>query len=340
MAEGKNQAPLTLAEAMAGLPAEFAFFADRYRTEVQPRLAGREAERAQAAAKAKRFAWIGAALAAVIALGGLAFQSFVPALIGAFAGFGLYGWASLPLNRLAKETKLALIEPVAGEFGMAYELAPDPPAAMSRFRNLGLVGSWDRARYEDRLTGKRGDADYEFYEAHLEEKRTSTDSRGRTQTRWVTIFRGQCLVADFHKPFDGVTKVFRDAGVLNAFIRMGQREERVRLEDPVFEKAFEVYAGDQVEARFILTPDFMERLLDLERVFGGKKLRCAFSGGEMLLAVEGKNLFEAGSMYKPLDDPARVREMLADFAAMFSLIDAMTARRLARAPAAPTMPGA
>jgi hypothetical protein len=113
-------------------------------------------------------------------------------------------------------------------------------------------------------------------------------------------------------------------GRLNWLAKLGVKEPRVRLEDPVFEKAFEVYGSDQIEARFLLTPDFMERLLGLERTFQGKQLRCAFSGGEMLLAVAGKNLLESGSMHRRMDDLNRVREMLLDFAAIFLLIDAMS----------------
>ena len=174
---------------------------------------------------------------------------------------------------------------------------------------------WDRSKYEDRLAGLRNDTPYEFFEAHLEEKRTTTDGKGRTRTTWVTVFRGQCMVVKFHKQFQGVTKVYRDAGALNFFKKLGQmgKAQRVKLEDPMFEKAFEVYSTDQIEARFILTPDFMERLLGLERTFKGKQVRCAFSGGEMFLACEGKNLLEAGSMNRTMDDLGRVREMLEDF---------------------------
>ena len=88
-----------------------------------------------------------------------------------------------------------------------------------------------------------------------------------------------------------------------------------------------MFSTDQIEARFILTPDFMERLIHLEKTFKGRKLRCAFSGGEMLVCVEGKNLFEPGSMHRPMTDLARVREILDDFSAVFLLIDSMVERR-------------
>ena len=106
---------------------------------------------------------------------------------------------------------------------------------------------------------------------------------------------------------DGVLADF-DAGALNFFKKLGQmgKTQRVKLEGPVFEKAFEVYSTDQVEARFILTPDFMERLIGLERTFKGRQVRCAFSGGCMYLCCEGKNLLEPGSMVQRDDIRSKV----------------------------------
>lgn len=318
----------TVADAMAGLPAEFDFFSERYTSQIAPQLAAREDDR-QKAVRHNTLGMIGAGIVA-LAGGGVGFFFNEP-MFGVFFGFILgamvYAWGGMGLRKLGKETKLMLVEPVAGQFGMSFEIAPPQPSEMQEFRSLGLVPSWDRAKYEDLLMGERSSTPFSFYEAHLEEKRTTTDGKGRTRTTWVTVFRGQCLVAKFHKPFVGVTKVFRDSGMFNVFLKIGQKGERVRLEDPLFEKAFEVFSTDQIEARFILTPDFMERLIQLEKTFKGRKLRCAFSGGEMLVCVEGKNLFEPGSMHRPMTDLARVREMLDDFSAVFLLIDSMVERR-------------
>ena len=86
-------------------------------------------------------------------------------------------------------------------------------------------------------------------------------------------------------------------------------------------RLFSSATNDQVEARFLLTPDLMQRLINLEKVFHGSKLRCAFQDGELLIALEGGDLFEPGSLFTPLDNPERVRELLDDFAAIFNLID-------------------
>jgi hypothetical protein len=326
-----KQEILTLDQAMEGLPPDFGFFPERFRTTIQPQLTAREGDRVNALARQRNFTIIGVVIG--IALGaGLTMLMEDGVIFGGILGLvsigGMWAWGSLAINKLAKETKLMLVEPVSAEFSIAYQLAPAVPQDINTFRSLGLVPGWDRAKYEDMLSGARNETPFEFFEAHLEEKRTTTDSKGRTRTTWVTVFRGQCLIVKFHKEFRGVTKVFRDMGMLNVFAKLGQmgKGEKVKLEDPVFEKAFEVFSTDQIEARFILTPDFMERLVGLERTFKGRQVRCAFAGGEMYLCCEGKNLLEAGSMGRRMDDLGRVREILEDFAAIFLLIDAMSLR--------------
>ena len=48
---------------------------------------------------------------------------------------------------------------------------------------------------------------------------------------------------------------------LNGKMAHGGRDV-VKLEDPEFEKEFVVYAHDQVEARYVLSPSLMRRLLE------------------------------------------------------------------------------
>lgn len=43
------------------------------------------------------------------------------------------------------------------------------------------------------------------------------------------------------------------------------RPDVVRLEDPEFEKIFVVYSSDEVEARYILSTSFMERLVEFRK---------------------------------------------------------------------------
>jgi hypothetical protein len=307
--------------ALEGLPTDFANFARTYQDHIRPGLLEKEGERQRLAARSRQF-MIYAIVAGVAALGmGAVFQSQAAVAIGLIGAVAVYGFGRWPLDQFAKTSKLLLVEPVAREFGLTYAADCGPQTDVERFRELRLLPSWDRSAFEDRLEGERSGVNFSFFEAHLEEKRTTRSSNGATQTRWVTVFRGQCVRFDFHKRFLGRTLVARDMGLFNALGGLGSEMKRARLESPDFEKAFEVYTTDQVEARFLLTPDVMQRFVDLEAVFHGGKLRCCFDGGELFVAVEGGNLFEPGSMFIPLDNPERMRELLDDFGAIFRLMD-------------------
>ncbi|MEM7329529.1 MAG: DUF3137 domain-containing protein [Pseudomonadota bacterium] len=312
--------PLIL-QSMRGLPRDFADFPRVYQDELRPALRAQEADR-QAAAKASvRWSWIGGAIALIgVLLGFFAFRVPQLGIVAGVIGFAVHGAGRGPLNQIGKRAKRMIVDPVAQRFAMLFDPEPGHQASIMDLHAAGLVPSWDRSVFEDRLTGTRNGVEFEFFEATLKERRRSTDSRGRTRTRWGTVFDGQCLRFQFHKNFHGRTTVMRDAGLFNRF---GSKRgmERVRLESKAFEQAFEVYSTDQVEARFLLTPDLMQRLIELEKVFHGGRLRCAFQANELLIALEGGDLFEPGSMFTPLDNPDRVRELLDDFAAIFNLID-------------------
>ena len=315
--------PLSLGD----LPPEFAGFDRIYEQEIRPSLMAREVERVAAAQKAIQTRWIGGAIiAAGVGIGFALLKLPVVAIIVGILGFGVIGWGNMGISRLAGEAKALIVEPIARQLNLAFTPAPGTCESIYRHKDVGVVPGWDRSDFEDLVTGKRGAVDFELFEAHLEEKRTTTDSKGRTQTTWVTVLQGQCLRLDFHKTFYGRTLVTRDMGFFNRF-GGGKGMQRAMLEDPKFEKIFEVYTTDQVEGRYLLTPDLMQKLVDLEEVFRGGKLKAAFDGGEMLITVQGGNLFEPGSMFKPLDSADRVQELLKDFAAVFGLIDAVTAGR-------------
>jgi hypothetical protein len=125
----------------------------------------------------------------------------------------------------------------------------------------------------------------------------------------------------FPKRFLGVTIVQRD--IQRWFKPAGF--QRIGLEWSRFEKLFEVFGTDQVEARFLVHPVFMERLMAVETAMAGKSLRCAFEGGDLLVAVEGGDLFEIVDVFKPLPDRAATEKGVAELRAVLGLIDTILA---------------
>jgi hypothetical protein len=298
-----------------------ALFQRLYGERIEPLFRANEAARLAAVAKFQRWAVIGGALTLVAAALALVFASkpqlgLVIGLMGAVLT-GILAYQ--PLAKASKELKRQYCSAIAEAMGAQFAVDGFQPPALERFKLLGLLPSYQRSSFEDLFSGAHKGASYELYEADLQQRRSTGKS-----TSYVTVFRGQLIRLRFPVPFLGVTIVRRDAGVLNAFGGgdiEGRKLERVRLVDPSFEKAFEVWGTDQVEARYLLHPVMMERLIALETALHGKRIRCAFEDGEMLIAVEGGNLFEPGDMFKPLVDPARARRVVDELASVVRVMD-------------------
>lgn len=90
------------------------------------------------------------------------------------------------------------------------------------------------------------------------------DREGKKKQRIRPLFKGLFFVADFNKDFDGLTIVTpqNDRTVAKKQKKNSKdRLEEVELEDIDFMDTFDVRTTDQITARYILTPNFMNRLL-------------------------------------------------------------------------------
>lgn len=155
--------------------------------------------------------------------------------------------------------------------GMVYQ--PNHFIPEAYFTGTGLHKSRiDRYSGQDHFSGKVGSTTMTFSEIHAERRETTRDSKGHTRTRWVTVFRGIFLIADFHKHFQGQVLIETDFAE-SAFGWLGRKMQNlsgnlVRLENPEFEKAFKVRGTDPVETRYLLTPTMQESLLEMRRFWG------------------------------------------------------------------------
>lgn len=148
---------------------------------------------------------------------------------------------------------------------------------------------------EDLVSGMIDKTQVEFCELHTQDRQT--DSKGRTT--YVTIFKGLFFIGDFNKRFNGQTYVLSDFGerYLGFFGKMMQnmsigRPDVVRLENPEFEKLFVVYSSDPVEARYILSTSFMERIVAYRKKIDAA-VQFSFIDSNIYMAVPmKKNLFE------------------------------------------------
>ena len=64
------------------------------------------------------------------------------------------------------------------------------------------------------------------------------------------------------------------------------------LEDVVFEKNFDVFTDNEVEARYLITPSFMQRLNSIKKIFLAGAIECAFYKDELIIALHtSRDLF-------------------------------------------------
>lgn len=104
-----------------------------------------------------------------------------------------------------------------------------------------------------------------------------------------------------------------------------KKEEKlypIKLEDPLFSQKFNIYSSDQVEARYLLTPTFMERFQNLKTVFGAKKVKCSFYNDQIMIAISTKkNLFEIGKFTKSLENPDSINEFYDELSSIYKMIE-------------------
>ncbi|WP_298062848.1 DUF3137 domain-containing protein [uncultured Rikenella sp.] len=198
-------------------------------------------------------------------------------------------------GKLSRYYKAEIVPQYVGQFCEAGRFTPESGIGESVFRSCGLFDTApDRYRTEDLIEGRVGKTAFRFAEVHAQKKRT-TYTRNGTRTTWVDIFRGFFFVADFNKDFRGQTTL-----VPNYWgSRWLAGRARVQLENPRLMKEFLVCSTDQTEARYILTPALMERIMRLWDKYPGR-LSISFTGSCIQVARSCmKNHYEA-SIWRPL----------------------------------------
>ncbi len=188
----------------------------------------------------------------------------------------------------------------------------------------------DRYKGDDYVSGRIGATQIEFSEVHSEYKTTSTDSKGRTQTHWHTIFKGLFFIADFNKHFTCEVFVLPDTAE-KLFGRLGQklqslnvfRGQLVKLEDPEFERLFAVYGNDQIQARYILSTSLMDRITNFKKK-SGRPVHLSFVGSKVYVAISyGKDLFEP-RIFSTLLDFRPIQEYFEDLQLAVGIVEGLS----------------
>jgi len=243
--------------------------------------------------------------------------------IGGLIGAGGWLWGEWTKRPVVNRIKEGINGAIARALGLSYSLAVGDRGNFDRALQFAMLPQHDKAVLEDAWWGEVGGRPFRLHEARLTEERGSGKNR-----RTVTVFQGAIMSVGFARSFTGTTLIERSGqhdGLLGLFGRKrdtatvgGMSLSRMDTVDPRFNDEFEVWTDDQVEAHYLIHPEYVERLVALESAFAARKLRALFRDGELLVVFESGNDFETGSL-DPGDDRLHVQQAIGQFGALADL---------------------
>lgn len=239
-------------------------------------------------------------------------------ILGSTALF--YVYVRFYIRKYKRRVKGRIFPVIFGFFGADFEYSDKVGYSIDKLKPWGIVPHYDRIRTEDFVKGSYKGVEIELFEAHLEKESRTKDNK-RT---YSTLFKGLCIALSVHKNFKGKTVIIKDRGIFNIFAKNEHMKglSTVKLEDPHFEKKFEVFSDDQIEARYLLTTSFMQRLLDLVELLKAHGVECSFYKEKLLIMLPSKkNFFEPGSIFEPATFEKDIATILQEMKIIFDIIN-------------------
>ena len=147
----------------------------------------------------------------------------------------------------------------------------------------------------------------------------------------TTVFKGRWLIFDFNKDFawnlQVMSKSFHTANRIGGLFSIGRpRVSKITLENEAFNKQFRVFAEDEHEAFYILTPHMMEALMDLKNGLEAP-IMLVFTGGVLHVAVyNSQDAFE-GKLFGQLDLEEEKARMEQDLRLITGFVDELALER-------------
>lgn len=157
-------------------------------------------------------------------------------------------------HRYGEEAKGTLLPPMMSFFG-GISFHPHMGINELTLRPFQIMPMHEIYHSEDYTNGTLDNLSLELGLIKLE---------NRSKNSTYTVFRGIAVKFEVKKPFEGMTVLRHNQGMFGHALSSlfgNHGMERVQLEDPRFNASFEVSSTNQVEARYLLTTAFMERMM-------------------------------------------------------------------------------
>lgn len=171
----------------------------------------------------------------------------------------------------------------------------------------------------DYVSGLYKDIKFEQSDVLIRERHEETDADGNTRTVWETIFKGRYMIFDFNKEFKSNVKVVTKRFEANTF-PWGKKMSNIKMEDVEFNKMFAIFAENDHEAFYILTPTFMEKMKDIYNKLKVPIMFC-FLNNKLHVAIDNRDDSFEWNVFKPIDENKINEEITKDIELITNFVD-------------------
>ena len=250
-----------------------------------------------------------------------------------FADSAIYGLVVLIITicatpiALYKKKAKSKIMPIMLQYFEGFNYQYKKTISSVNINDTRLIGFYDGREGDDYFDGVYKNVPIKVSEEKFTQRKL-VYRNNKPHYENVEVFHGVLILLDMNKNLSGQTVVLQDKGFLNVFSKVSRDLKglsNVKLEDSVFEKEFEVFASDQVEARYLLTTAFMERMLKLRAAYHADKIEFSFLNNQLFIALEtNRDMFEATSLFKTCLNKKLVEDAYLQIVSIFAIIDILS----------------
>jgi hypothetical protein len=247
-------------------------------------------------------------------------------IVGMIGGGLCYLPVYFKKKKYRQNYKSQLITRVVQLFGDQFQYSPEGSVSSSYF-SLSQIFQENFNIYhgEDLVTGKIGGLDLEFSELYVAHRTGSGKNQHTHQ-----VFKGIFFMCGIPRRMKGRTFILPDVAensfgqVLGGFIQkhlganLMDRGQLIKLENPNFEKYFVVYADDQVESRYLLSPKVMENLASY-REQTGREIFISFKEDKVFVALKFSSQ-SSTYLEPPIDKPISGQDLMQAYQVMQTVI--------------------
>lgn len=227
---------------------------------------------------------------------------------------GLWAWVAAPKRQYARAYKSDILPEIAKLIGdFTYNVKGK--ISMQDMTPSKIIPKHTSYTSEDYFSGRYKGVDIQFSEINL------TRKRGKST---VTVFDGLAIFLHHGaRKFYGHTILTKDkSGLTGAERKKWSGLKRANLVDLEFERLFDVYTSDQVEARYLIDPVIMENIKTLYDEYNGDNLLAAFYEGRVLILISSnENHFEPAHIEVPATNKSELLALRNEVSQILAITD-------------------